>query len=74
MCGKILEAAGKLNIDEYNFFLRGGIVSNHIQTPLKWILVTTIILGVQFRGDPDHQIFLKFGNLVAKILLKSYQS
>ncbi len=27
MCAKILEAAGKLNMDEYNFFLRGGIVS-----------------------------------------------
>ena len=27
MCAKILEAAGKLNVDEYNFFLRGGIVS-----------------------------------------------
>lgn len=30
MCGKILEAAGKLNMDEYNFFLRGGVVSNII--------------------------------------------
>ena len=27
MCAKILESAGKLNLDEYNFFLRGGIVS-----------------------------------------------
>ena len=27
MCSKILEAAGKLNMDEYNFFLRGGVVS-----------------------------------------------
>ena len=27
MCAKILEASGKLNLDEYNFFLRGGIVS-----------------------------------------------
>ncbi|XP_042367999.1 dynein axonemal heavy chain 2 [Plectropomus leopardus] len=26
MCAKILEVAGKLNIDEYSFFLRGGIV------------------------------------------------
>ena len=26
MCAKILEAAGKLNMDEYNFFLRGGVV------------------------------------------------
>ena len=26
MCAKILEAANKLNLDEYNFFLRGGIV------------------------------------------------
>ena len=27
MCAKILEAAGKLNMDEYNFFLKGGVVS-----------------------------------------------
>lgn len=26
ICTKILESAGKLNMDEYNFFLRGGIV------------------------------------------------
>ncbi|XP_039605580.1 dynein heavy chain 2, axonemal [Polypterus senegalus] len=26
MCSKILEVAGKLNKDEYNFFLRGGVV------------------------------------------------
>ncbi|KAF3697610.1 Dynein heavy chain 2, axonemal Axonemal beta dynein heavy chain 2 Ciliary dynein heavy chain 2 [Channa argus] len=26
MCAKILEVAGKLNMDEYNFFLRGGLV------------------------------------------------
>uniref|UniRef100_A0A8B9RG35 Dynein, axonemal, heavy chain 2 n=1 Tax=Astyanax mexicanus TaxID=7994 RepID=A0A8B9RG35_ASTMX len=27
MCAKILEVAGKLNMDEYSFFLRGGLVS-----------------------------------------------
>lgn len=27
MCAKILETSGKLNMDEYNFFLRGGLVS-----------------------------------------------
>ena len=26
MCSKILEASGKLNMDEYSFFLRGGVV------------------------------------------------
>nr|XP_055054184.1 LOW QUALITY PROTEIN: dynein axonemal heavy chain 2 [Misgurnus anguillicaudatus] len=26
MCAKILEATGKLNMDEYSFFLRGGLV------------------------------------------------
>ena len=26
MCAKILDAAGKLNIEEYTFFLRGGVV------------------------------------------------
>ncbi|XP_029787215.1 dynein heavy chain 2, axonemal-like [Suricata suricatta] len=25
MCAKILETSGKLNMDEYNFFLRGGL-------------------------------------------------
>ncbi|XP_022235820.1 dynein heavy chain 2, axonemal-like [Limulus polyphemus] len=29
MCAKLLEASGKLNLEEYNFFLRGGIVLNH---------------------------------------------
>jgi len=27
MCAKILESASKINMDEYNFFLRGGVVS-----------------------------------------------
>ena len=26
MCSKILEVSGKINMDEYNFFLRGGVV------------------------------------------------
>ncbi|XP_066933177.1 dynein axonemal heavy chain 2-like [Clytia hemisphaerica] len=26
MCTKIMEASGKINMDEYNFFLRGGVV------------------------------------------------
>jgi len=34
MCAKILEAAGKLNMDEYNFFLRGGIVSTRMHSEL----------------------------------------
>lgn len=29
MCAKILEVAGKLNMDEYSFFLRGGLVRTH---------------------------------------------
>lgn len=27
MCAKILEMSGTLKMDEYNFFLRGGVVS-----------------------------------------------
>lgn len=27
MCAKILETSGNLKMDEYNFFLRGGVVS-----------------------------------------------
>uniref|UniRef100_H2ZI85 AAA+ ATPase domain-containing protein n=1 Tax=Ciona savignyi TaxID=51511 RepID=H2ZI85_CIOSA len=28
MCAKILESASKINMDEYNFFLRGGVISH----------------------------------------------
>ncbi len=31
MCIKILEAAGKLNMDEYQFFLKGGIVKKNFK-------------------------------------------
>ncbi|CAL1538804.1 unnamed protein product [Lymnaea stagnalis] len=41
MCAKILEHAGKLNMDEYNFFLRGGIVldrENQMDNPCtNWL-------------------------------------
>ena len=32
MCVKILEAAQKINMDEYQFFLRGGVVSKPKQS------------------------------------------
>lgn len=28
MCAKVLESGGKLCMDEYTFFLRGGVVCN----------------------------------------------
>lgn len=41
MCAKILESAGKLNTDEYQFFLRGGIVldrDNQMDNPCSnWL-------------------------------------
>ncbi|CAG5134524.1 unnamed protein product, partial [Candidula unifasciata] len=41
MCAKILEQAGKLNMDEYNFFLRGGLVldrENQMDNPCtNWL-------------------------------------
>ena len=40
MCAKILEAATKLNLDEYNFFLRGGIVLDReaqMDKPCPWL-------------------------------------
>ncbi|MEQ2200523.1 hypothetical protein XENOCAPTIV_030527, partial [Xenoophorus captivus] len=39
-CVKILEAAGRLNMDEYNFFLRGGVVVEESTscTPLIFVL------------------------------------
>jgi len=33
MCAKILESSSKINMDEYNFFLRGGVVSVTTNTP-----------------------------------------
>ncbi|XP_071333968.1 dynein axonemal heavy chain 2 [Trachinotus anak] len=42
MCAKILEVAGKLNMDEYSFFLRGGLVlnkKNQMQNPCtSWLV------------------------------------
>ena len=40
MCAKILEASGKINLDEYNFFLRGGVVS-YVFLPHRWGYRTT---------------------------------
>ena len=40
MCVKILEAAGKLNMDEYQFFLKGGVVldrENQMDNPCPWL-------------------------------------
>ena len=40
MCAKILEAAAKLNLDEYNFFLRGGVVLDReaqMDKPCHWL-------------------------------------
>jgi len=41
MCAKILENSGKLNMDEYNFFLRGGVVldrENQMDNPCtNWL-------------------------------------
>ncbi|XP_036369342.1 dynein heavy chain 2, axonemal-like [Octopus sinensis] len=41
MCVKILEAASKINMDEYNFFLRGGVVidrENQMDNPCSgWL-------------------------------------
>uniref|UniRef100_A0A3Q3JPM2 Dynein heavy chain region D6 P-loop domain-containing protein n=1 Tax=Monopterus albus TaxID=43700 RepID=A0A3Q3JPM2_MONAL len=38
ICAKIQEAAGKLNMDEYSFFLRGGLVRKHrTHTMFTWV-------------------------------------
>ena len=40
MCAKILEMANKINMDEYNFFLRGGVVldrETQMDNPCKWL-------------------------------------
>ena len=40
MCAKILEASSKLNLDEYNFFLRGGVVLDReaqMDKPCPWL-------------------------------------
>ena len=40
MCAKILEHAGKLNMDEYNFFLRGGVVRILVDSFILYKLVS----------------------------------
>ena len=40
MCTKILEASGKLHMEEYDFFLRGGIVLDReaqMDNPCRWL-------------------------------------
>lgn len=40
MCAKIMENGGKLNMEEYNFFLRGGIVldrEGQMDNPCSWL-------------------------------------
>jgi len=48
MCAKILEAAGKLNVDEYNFFLRGGIVSSLLAVMSLKHLLTCCITACRY--------------------------
>ncbi|XP_074657783.1 dynein axonemal heavy chain 2-like [Tubulanus polymorphus] len=60
MCAKILEASGKLNMDEYNFFLRGGIVldrENQMDNPcpqwlsdIAWDNITELDKQANFHG------------------------
>uniref|UniRef100_A0A8D2LYU2 Uncharacterized protein n=1 Tax=Varanus komodoensis TaxID=61221 RepID=A0A8D2LYU2_VARKO len=41
MCAKILEVSGNLKMDEYNFFLRGGVVSGQMDNPCpSWLADT----------------------------------
>ncbi|XP_065175861.1 dynein axonemal heavy chain 2-like isoform X2 [Sycon ciliatum] len=40
MCAKIMEAAEELNMDDYHFFLRGGVVidrETQVDNPTKWL-------------------------------------
>ncbi|XP_025080372.1 dynein heavy chain 2, axonemal-like isoform X3 [Pomacea canaliculata] len=40
MCAKVLESGGKLCMDEYTFFLRGGVVldrDNQMDNPCSWL-------------------------------------
>ncbi|KAK2185461.1 hypothetical protein NP493_233g02018 [Ridgeia piscesae] len=60
ICTKILEAAGKLNMDEFNFFLRGGVVldrENQMDNPcaswlldLSWDNITELEKLANFHG------------------------
>jgi dynein heavy chain, axonemal len=60
MCVKILEAAGKLNVDEYQFFLKGGIVldrENQMDNPCSnwladrlWDNITELAKLANFHG------------------------
>ncbi|KAM4612372.1 dynein axonemal heavy chain 2 [Polymixia lowei] len=60
MCAKILEVAGKLNMDEYGFFLRGGLVldkEGQLDNPCgswlddpKWDNITELDKLANFHG------------------------
>ncbi|KAK3095642.1 hypothetical protein FSP39_017066 [Pinctada imbricata] len=60
MCAKILEAANKINMDEYNFFLRGGVVldrENQMDNPcsgwlgdVAWDNITELEKLTNFHG------------------------
>ncbi|XP_064639639.1 dynein axonemal heavy chain 2-like isoform X2 [Lineus longissimus] len=60
MCAKILEASGKLNMDEYSFFLRGGLVldrENQMDNPcsawltdMAWDNITELDKLANFHG------------------------
>ncbi|ESP04959.1 hypothetical protein LOTGIDRAFT_184938 [Lottia gigantea] len=60
MCAKILEHAGKINMDEYNFFLRGGVVidrENQMDNPCSawlsdnaWDNITELDKLINFHG------------------------
>lgn len=60
ICAKILEAAGKLNMDEYSFFLRGGVVidrDNQMDNPcqawlsdIAWDNITELDKLANFHG------------------------
>ncbi|XP_021360073.1 dynein heavy chain 2, axonemal-like isoform X4 [Mizuhopecten yessoensis] len=60
MCAKILESANKINMDEYNFFLRGGVVldrENQMDNPcsgwlsdIAWDNITELDKQTNFHG------------------------
>ena len=44
MCVKILETASRINTDEYNFFLRGGVVSCVTFPSVDWPLMVSLFV------------------------------
>lgn len=86
MCAKILEAASKINMDEYSFFLRGGVVSilftvfdlwqGNMMRPHK-IIVCLLCFWISFIENKKYMFGILGGGIMKyelDIITKWYQN